>query len=361
MIFSDYGIFGYDVAFYQADPRKGQYIDFQKMKGSGASFVVIKCGQWNFKDPAFDVNWQASKAVNLTRMSYWFEDYRDTGKQQAIRYWAYLGGDVGQMLWIDFETGAGTWREVYDMIYELQVLSNLPNERIGIYTGYYYWFDYGPKTPEEKNRFAKHPLWLAGYDPVAMVKVPPAWTECLFWQSGTPPIGAQAGVVSKEIDYDKFNGDGIKYRKLFGTVNPPPPGGTMYIEVKSNVTTETRTIRDKPGIHGTGFSSLPVNGLARSHGDAGDIFTYTADVPDSTIPSGFSAKAGDQWIRIYEVNGAAVSTTRESWLAVKHLGKVYTLLTTIGPPPIVEGLQATITLSSPGYVSQSTTLILPPV
>jgi hypothetical protein len=106
-----------------------------------------------------------------------------------------------------------------------------------------------------------------------------------------------------------------------------------HIEVRSKEANEPRLIRSGASIKDPKIGELPAKGVAKSHGGAQDIVTVEADVPDPSIPGGFSARKGDQWIRIYEVNGKPV-TTEESWLAVRHLRKTFAILKQVGVPDV---------------------------
>lgn len=318
-------------------------IDFVVMKNSGVHGVVIKCGQGTAKDPKFDVNWAGAKAAGIPRGSYWFFDSRVPPKQQALNWWTWIQHDKGELMhFADYEENYGGqwggWQNFKIFLQEFQRLSQLPDSRIGIYTGYFYWIAHSPTSALELAYFARFELWLAWYtDDPSDVVIPRPWLIVIFiaWQYGTPPNGKMRGCDSIEVDENNVNCvDQEAYANRFGfgdTIPPPPNGDTMYIEVKSTESSEKRSIRNGHSIKNTKIGDLPVNGIAKSHGRPEDIFTYPADVPDSTQPSGFSARAGDQWIRIYEVNGAPVSAV-ESWLAVIHLRVIYTVLRVVGEP-----------------------------
>lgn len=63
-----------------------------------------------------------------------------------------------------------------------------------------------------------------------------------------------------------------------------------------------------------------------------DVYTYTSDVPDATMPTGLLAKAGDKWRKVYKVG----STFIDGWTAEIHLGVrqgiTITSITTTPPP-----------------------------
>lgn len=230
MIFDDQGIKVSDTSKYQVimyddknvllPPEKQKHIDYEKMKAY-FSATILKCGQRDYKDPAFEINWKRAKESSIPRSSYWFCDYRTKGKTQAQLYWSYIKGDVGEgFLSADFETGSWRgWRELYNFIEELQQLSGLPNDKIAIYTGYYYFMEFYPKGLAQQEWFSKYPLWIAAYttsDP-KYVKIPPLWKKAFLWQNGTPVIGYQTGVHSKEIDHNIFNGGKEEFEYFFNS------------------------------------------------------------------------------------------------------------------------------------------------
>lgn len=237
------GIFGFDISRWQDDPQTPLTVDFNKMKKYGASFCVSKAGQYNFPDRDFSRNWKLSKEAGLARGSYWFCDKRSKGKTQAQAYWNILkeNGYDGEMCFADYEGGAWSdWNELYNFMVEFQSLSGLPNHKIGVYTGYYFFMENVTNTAAHKF-FSNYPLWLAWYGTtVDRVKVPTPWktSGMLIWQSGTPAIGEEVGVESKEIDYNEFNSN-YDFKKYFGEIDQgevetPIKNKTIILEYTSN-------------------------------------------------------------------------------------------------------------------------------
>jgi GH25 family lysozyme M1 (1,4-beta-N-acetylmuramidase) len=228
MQFEDKGIIGLDISFYQADPRKNQFVDFQKMKdfrdpeGRGISFVIMKASQHNYADPAFAVNRAAARAVGLPRAFYHFLDYDADGKSQAQFYWNLIKDDPGEgPLIVDFEQGSGGWERLWDFLVELQRISKYPADRIWIYTGYYYWLAHGPETQAQEMAFIPYRLWLAAYtavENVGNVKVPRPWLTAALWQQGVTTVyGPDVGVLSLEVDYNIVNGDRALFKRYWLT------------------------------------------------------------------------------------------------------------------------------------------------
>lgn len=246
MNINNHHIFGSDVSWYQDINLTPQKIDFVKMKEYGASFVIIKVGQDTYADEDFQDNWKNAKSAGLPRGAYYFGDKDSSGKSQAQRFWALIKDDIPEgPAFVDFEKGSWlNWNELYNFIAEFQRLSNFPNEKIGIYTGYYFWLANVPSTA--RPWFGKYLLWEAWYtENPEEVLIPSPWKELLIWQSGTPAIGHDMGVESIEIDYDIFNGDADKFEQYFGKEpHIPPTGENMilyYADLKSGLTSNVRS------------------------------------------------------------------------------------------------------------------------
>lgn len=328
-----------DISFWQDKNTTAQGVDFAKMKANGAKGVIIRGGQNAWVDEDFDRNWMEAKMVGLPRGTYWFLDPRKKPQDQAD-LWATKLGDKPELdLWADYEAPdawGGAYRG-YDGLYNFleRMKQNVPSAKLTIYTGYYYWLAHSPSTTASLNYFKQFPLCLAWYTTnPAYVKIPRPWTELLWWQWTSSGNGTAYGVESLEIDLNYFNGSGgtlQDYNTYFGLggVTPPPdpepdPGGNMdYYEVRSTNSLEYRSIRSGPRITFPSVATIPVGGVAKARVD--DVVTYTQDTYDGTI---LRAKAGDQWVHIFEVNGQA----REGWSAVKHLGVTYTNLRLVSPP-----------------------------
>lgn len=239
-----------DISFYQGE------IDWQKM--SALQGVIIRAGQRTWEDSQFKVNWAGAKSAGIPRGSYWFYDSREKPENQAALWWSLLKGDVGELVHAaDFEESYGgpygTTAHMRTFLSEFQRLSGLPNERLAVYTGYYWWADRTAGDPW----FAKYWLWLAWYAQMANVRIPPPWVSSglLFWQFTSSGDGQLYGVSSKEIDLSWYRGTLAEFQKQFGTTDPGPggqdPGGSMsYYEGKapSNIDTWTDPSGSKTGI-----------------------------------------------------------------------------------------------------------------
>lgn len=331
VIFDDKGIFGFDVSFYQATynliTRTWTYIDFQKMKDYGASFVIIKCGQDDYLDATFKHNWREAKRIGIPRASYWFLDQDNQAQEQARIYWNAIKDDPGEgPLVVDYEFGSGgMWFVLYDFIAELQRLSGYSNERIWIYTGYFYWLEHRPQSLAQRAFFSKYPLWLAYYtDKPAYAQCPSDWEEPVLWQEGTPAIGLAAGAQSKEIDRNRFNGNDLA--KHFGGVQPTPPltGADMKGVVKAGFTLKIRNAAGED-------TGLKLYNGDTVYGEVRENRIYYGKVYPSTAPIYVPAfgecnsavrDATAEWMTL--TNEPEPVTPPSTTITIKHTIDVYT-------------------------------------
>lgn len=352
MPFLDNRVFGFDISYYQDNPSTSQVVDFQKMKAYGASFVIIRAGQGNFIDPDWNTHKNNSRGV-LPRAVYWFYDPIREPIAQASLLLSALDGEVFEgRIWLDLEfywagnySAPRYWKAFRDRIKSTGL-------QFGIYTSKTWWD--GKVTAAEAADFAQDPFWVAQYNTV-LTRIPEGVVNAMMWQDGTPSIGIAAGVESQEIDHNKWNSL-FDFNAEWGVQLPPPPpspGGTMdYYEVRSTISTEYRSLRSDHSILSTKIDEMPSNGVSKARTD--DVFTYATD---SVISGILRAKAGDQWVHVFEINGISKS----GWMAVKHLGVVYTVLKLISVPVPSDSLEFTITASSDGFQSQTIKISLPPV
>lgn len=340
MNFDYQGIEGYDVSTYQDSPQIPGHIDFHKMKDAGASFVILKAGQGDWIDPDFNVGWTNAKNV-LPRASYWYYDNLYPPKEQAQRYWNIIKHDLEGICWLDLEDRLlgqyQGWKKWYDWLKEFQVQSQLPDDRIGIYTNFYYWTEnLRSATTAEKFYFLRHPLWLASYPPdpylpdYKNILVPLPWTSPIILQTGTPAVGIDVGVESREVDYNQFNGDLEEFQKYFKLVDEGEPEPMNdYMELTPNVSGEYRSIRQQVNYprppHITGTKIGQINAGSSGKALATDFYTYTEDI---IINGTLQAKTGDIWWKTFEANGSEIA----GWVAEIHKGVRYLNLRFVPAP-----------------------------
>lgn len=209
-----------DVSKWQNDPVTPEYIDFAKMKSKGVDGVIMKAGQGLYTDRDFVTNWHLCKILGMPVGSYWYYDNRVDPSKQAKAWVDSLDVENGELwMWLDLEDRqAGVyagWKNWYVMLAKLQDL--LPNAKIGIYTGHYYWVEFTKQAgiPKASLRwFKQFPLWLASYGGDPLDTDP--WDGWTIWQFTDFLDGKSYGAESFELDGNYFNGTIEDFRNYFG-------------------------------------------------------------------------------------------------------------------------------------------------
>jgi GH25 family lysozyme M1 (1,4-beta-N-acetylmuramidase) len=230
-------VLGADVSKYQNAPSTPQRPDFQKLKDGGCKFVIIRASQNVSIDPDFVYNWDAAKKVGLLRGAYHFYEYRSgIGKpilEQAKFFDSVLGKDPGEIPpAVDYECPNQTWPPLPDRatgLANLEIWFNYMDakHKKGVFYSNPNTILYNLRPRSDSGGFLlMHPLWIAQYyykllngqiaQPVQHCSTPEElgarqpyhgnWVDWIFWQYGTPSIGIQMGMESKEIDMDVYNG-----------------------------------------------------------------------------------------------------------------------------------------------------------
>lgn len=245
-----------DVSFYQAirrdqfgkllPPEQQKAIDFVKMKNSGISAVVIRAGQHTYRDSEFVTSWENARLAGIPRAAYWFCDKDSSPQSQAQLFWEIVKNDPPEgFLAGDIEYGSWTKLDSWYVFFnELQQISGLPNEKIFFYTNYYFFEENTiarRNTTSQKKWFSdRYPLWLAGYAKTPSgIKIPGTWKRATLWQDGTPSVGLDVGVWSKEVDHNYLNGGADEFNKYFGgepmnNENPIPENNDPVVVVTGN-------------------------------------------------------------------------------------------------------------------------------
>ena len=135
-------------------------------------FAFTKATQGTYRDPFFAGNWQGMAAAGLIRGVYDFGDFTKNPVLDARYFVDYVNSAGGFRAAGDFavldaegKTGKKKKKAIVKWINrwtkEVQRLTGLPNKRMVIYTGSWWW---GPKTGNS-TKFAKkgYRLWASGY------------------------------------------------------------------------------------------------------------------------------------------------------------------------------------------------------
>lgn len=343
-----------DVSFWQ------ETIDFNVMKAAGIRGAIIRAGQRNWEDKRFKENWRKAKEAGVPRGSYFFYDSRQDPGSQAALWWSLVQGDTGELVHVaDLEEsygGAfGSIAHVKAFQQRFQELSGLPDDRIAVYTGYWWWLERAAGDPW----FRRYGLWLASYGLMSAARIPPPWTEpdLLFWQYTSSGNGAQYGVSSKEIDLNWYCCDETAFKKRFPLIsNPTEEPVTEYIYRITPTSSVGSKVRPEPDTGNTSNLTLPFGKSAYGN--------RRVTIAEDKFEGGVQVnKAGDVWLEVLEVNGTLLP--QPGYIAEMHLGQRYAVITQINTPPAPEPQPAeeiviTQTFSSPGYVSQTVTTTLRP-
>lgn len=303
-------------------------IDFDMMRATGLDGVIIRAGQRNWVDVRFKENWQKAKAAGMPRGSYWYYDSREDPKKQAALWWSLIKDDPGELVHVaDLEESYsgpyGLPSHMQAFIQEFQRLSSLPDDRVVIYTGYFWWI----QRVGNNSFFLRFFLWLAWYAPMDVVRVPAPWLEddLLFWQYTSSGDGSLYGVSSLEIDLDWYCCDARSYSLRFNLgASQSPTGGNMQV-IKGTAKGDVNR-RISPG--GSLFS--PPRYL-----HAGD--TIEAD------------KNQYQWLHLTKINGIAI--TGEEWASAgatqQYIGWAWV---PVEEPPPPTPVKTPFTLNVDGYL-----------
>lgn len=282
-------IIGCDISFYQDNPSTLRQVDFNTMRGAGASFVIIRAGQNTWVDSDFAFNWSEAKG-KLPRGSYWYYDSRSTPQSQARLWLSVLGGDLGELpLFADFEEryggkygGAGNFK-----IFIEEVKRLAPAKEIIIYTAYYYWRETMGVNPVSLAYWKQYKLWIANYGAVSPL-VPAPWTTWEFWQYIDKGDGLKYGAESMNIDMNYFNGTQTDFDQRYGVTTTPPIVPPVTPTIEGKVITNAVKIRTSPMGAETGKYVIFGNKI-------------TADKHEA------------QWLHLTSINGVPVTT--EQWVS----------------------------------------------
>ena len=211
-----------DISFYQDNPDTPSIIvNFETMKNSGVSGVIFRVGQATWEDKKFGEYWKNSEGKGLLRGAYWYYDNSESPENQAelcVSILKKYKAKLDMPLYADFEDRRDKlpfmgWEKWYRFIERIKLLS--PEIKVGVYSGYYYWIEYCPKTQPQRDYFGKYPFWIAQYPYESHVaeelytqpKIPTnTWNDWELWQVSDRGDGHFHGVESSRVDIDYFKG-----------------------------------------------------------------------------------------------------------------------------------------------------------
>jgi GH25 family lysozyme M1 (1,4-beta-N-acetylmuramidase) len=317
-----------DVSFWQG------VIDFVKMKAAGLFGVIIRAGQGGWEDIKFKINWMLAKAAGIPRGSYWFYDSRKDPEEQAKLWWSLIQGDTGELVHVaDFEESYrgpfGKKDDFKKFLTKFQALSRLPDHRIAIYTGFFWWLARVGNDPW----FRRYQLWLASYGAMSQARIPAPWTidDFLFWQYTAEGNGTAYGVSSLEIDLNWYCCDPSAYLKRFPLAQmelpPTPPQGEPmpgYIFSITPTGSAGSKVRTEPDTGNTSNLTLPYGRYAYGN--------RKLTIAEDKFEGGVQVnKAGDVWLEVLEVNGTLLP--QPGYIAEIHMGQRWATIEQIGTLP----------------------------
>ena len=255
--------------------------------------------------------------------------------EKKSRRIAYLGG-LGKRLY-----NGSKLDDIYNFIVILQ--GELPDTKIGIYTGYYFWTEKTQKVSNAiLNWFSQFPLWLAWYTHDLtlsnLVKIPKPWGSWDIWQYTDRLPKEVSGSDSEEADGNAFNLPRDEWLKKWAStiITDPPDGGDGENTVSNLYDCKARfsaKIRSAPNTSNISVGSLAV----------GDTF-QAEKVPDSLDPTNVSKIWG------------AIKTGRWAgyYTALEYPGNTNPISTytpvVVTPPPNEIKLTHTIEVYSDGSI-----------
>ena len=225
---------GTDISWWQG------IVNFVKMKLAGAMFVIIRAGSCNsvtgacYWDYCVATNAKGAQDANLRKGFYWY--YREFGiehaKKQARFFWdAIKEWTIEEGLFIDVETWDANINNVYAFLVELQRVSGLPDDKIGIYSRAMLW-NFVSHGPSWAKKFL---CWVARYhsgidhpwnDYPSTMRMRP-WDEPDYWQFSADGNGKgkEFGVESRAIDLN------LKFIVDEDEPDEPPTNDAIRVEI----------------------------------------------------------------------------------------------------------------------------------
>jgi len=214
------------------------FMDWRLAVNNGAQFAYIKASQWD-KDPRFTESWINSHGI-LPRGAYHYLDWGWSETKQAELMVKILGADIGELPpCLDLEQDPAPYGLAPEMVCVkvrrfLDTLERLTGRIPIIYVGYYFWREWGSTA----DRWARYPLWLPWYAPMAYIQfrtggtgAPKPWPNWTIWQFTSSGKGLAYGAQALRMDENQFNGTEADLAFFAGGAPIPaslPPIADLY-------------------------------------------------------------------------------------------------------------------------------------
>lgn len=216
-------VWGPDVSKYQG------VVDWKAVAKSGATFGIAKASEGSHtQDSYFSNNWKYMKDAGLlVRGAYHYAHTDNDPLKDAANFVDTVtkAGGLGphDILALDAEDVCAASKKVsakatadwcLKFVKEVQRLSGLPNNRIWVYTGAWWW---NPRAGAS-DVLKEYPLWVSAY--VAGNEPPKVggWSTWTVWQYTSG--GTVAGVAGR-CDVSRYNGTLESFKNLVGFAAPP--------------------------------------------------------------------------------------------------------------------------------------------
>jgi GH25 family lysozyme M1 (1,4-beta-N-acetylmuramidase) len=185
--------------------------DWARLKENAAA-ILIKLTDGRKISRFGLANWEGARKAGILRGSWgWLYRARDISvNAQARKAAQVLKEDPGELpFFVDYEWTRFNFRRsdpnISDLWSFLHVFEAETGRVPGIYTAPGYWSQYGTAN----QLYARHPLWLANYDPRPVVPLPWAPNNWMFWQFTESGFGEDYGVdkyQERAVDLSYYNG-----------------------------------------------------------------------------------------------------------------------------------------------------------
>lgn len=342
-----------DVSYYQ------DLINFVVMRAAGIAGAIIRAGQRNWIDSKFLENWTKAKEALLPRGSYWLYDSREDPKRQAALWWSLLEGDPGELVSVaDLEENYGgpygRPEHFKAFLLEFQRLSGLPDSRIAIYTGFFWW----SKRVGNDPFFKRFPLWLAWYAAMIYVYAPLPWdaSDLLLWQYTSSGPGAAYGVSSREIDLNWYCCDLRNFEERFRVGATAPDGETDMSKYYKWIGTAAN-IR----------ASASTGSADRGNLLTGDVIQVDAPKSGSWFPYRVAQHSDGTWVKLDDGTPLDRNNQVTYWSTDSYFVEVASLPNPPAPAPdpvpvpTLPDLPVTIVLGDDEtYLKQTVNVVLKP-
>jgi lysozyme len=199
---------GIDVSHFQGA------IDCAQVAASGVVFAYIKASEGKFiKDPLYSSNYASLRQNQVVRGAYHFFHPQVDSQAQASNFLEAVNqlaaGDLPPALDVEITEQQSPNAIAAAMQQWLDAVEQTLGRAPVIYTSPSFWNTALAGT----TAFAGYPLWVAEYTSNPEPKIPPGFSDYVFWQYSQ--TGSVPGILGS-VDQDWFNGSIDDLNQLAG-------------------------------------------------------------------------------------------------------------------------------------------------